>query len=128
MSIPTSLYARNVLRGVGNYLHHVKRHPGIVRLGSARGLANPLGRWSAGCRHHAFRLQHRELVRRSTHHLRPWLGHVYRPVCVPSQSGVHVSREIIVFLAQTLPMYFQYVFSRSTGLVSQTCGLVSHPT
>ena len=35
------------------------------------------------------------------------------------------SREKPTYPAQTLPMYFQYVFSRSTALVSWTCALVS---
>ena len=38
------------------------------------------------------------------------------------------SREESAYPAQTLPMYFQYVFSRSTALVSQTYALVAHPT
>ena len=73
-------------------LHHIERHSGIFR--SARGLTNILGRWSAGCRHQAFWLQHRELVRRFAYHLYTMITCRYTvPYACPA-SQVFTSRRV----------------------------------
>ena len=49
-------------------------------------------------------------------------------VCLPVRPSVCLSSTITRILGHFRSVLIQHVFSRSTGLVSQSCGLVSHPT